>query len=71
MDHKKGQLASIELYAVVSELQVLINSKLEKVYQPAKNELLLQLYVPNIGKRLLRILAGKVIYLTDFKPGAV
>lgn len=64
----KTQIASIELYALVSELQVLVNGKVDKIYQPAKNELLLQFHVPNIGKKILRIVAGKLMYLTDFKP---
>jgi len=63
----KNQIASIELYAIVSELQILLNSKLDKIYHPSKPELLLQFHVPNVGKRLLRIVSGKYMYLTDFK----
>lgn len=66
----KNQIASIELYALVSELQVLLNGKIDKIFQPAKTELVLQFHVPNLGKKLLRVVAGKFMYLTDFKVSA-
>ncbi|MBW3021716.1 NFACT family protein [Candidatus Woesearchaeota archaeon] len=63
-------IAPNQLYALVSELQILVNGKLDKIYQPEKTELLLQFHVPNFGKRMLRIVAGKYMYLTDFRlPG--
>ncbi|MEA3429650.1 MAG: NFACT family protein [Nanoarchaeota archaeon] len=66
----KTQLASIELYALVSELQVLLNGKIDKIYQPNKNELVLQFHIPSTGKKILRIVVGKFMYLADFKAAA-
>ncbi len=63
----KQELASLELSYLVGELQHLVGGKIDKIYQPSKEELLLQFYVQNKGKLLLRILSGKFIYLTTFK----
>ena len=63
----KSNLASLELNYSIKELQFLIDSKIDNIYQPDKKELILQFYVPNKGKKILRILAGKELYLTETK----
>ncbi len=70
MINMKNQLASLEVAAIIKELQFLIGGKIDKIFQPVSNELLLQLHVSNHGKQLLKIIAGKAIYLTKHKTNA-
>ncbi|MEK6817003.1 MAG: hypothetical protein AABY09_05290, partial [Nanoarchaeota archaeon] len=60
-------LSSIEVAAVVKELQELVNSKVSQVYQPSKEEILIELFKTSTGKFLVRIVPGKCIYVTSFK----
>lgn len=64
----KGQVSALELHYVVEELKFLVSGKVNQVYHPDKNELLLQFHVPNKGKVLLRVLVPNFLYLTNFKP---
>src|SRR3989344_5297745 len=63
----KKSLASIELAAIVNELQFLVKGKISKIYDYGEKELLLQLHAQNQGKQLLRIIPGKLLNLTDKK----
>lgn len=60
-------LTSIEVAAVVKELQELVNSKVSKIYQPDNTEIVIEFFKTNKGKFLLRIVPGKTIYVTTFK----
>jgi len=64
----KQNLAALELHYVIKELQFLIDSRLDKLYNPTKKELILIFHVPSKGKHILRILGGKFLYLTEYKP---
>ncbi len=63
----KQELAAIELRYLVDEFQALVDSRIDKIYQPEKDELLFQLYQRGQGKRVLRVLPGRFIYLTTNK----
>jgi len=63
----KDDIAAIELRHLVAELQILTGAKVDKIYQPEKYSLLFQLHKTGLGKQLLRILVGKLIYLTSKK----
>ncbi len=63
----KKSLSSLELAALVEELQQLAGGKITSVYHPAERELLLQVHVRSKGKELLRIIAGKWLCLTRSK----
>ncbi len=63
----KKQLASLEIHYIVQELQALINSRVDKIYHSKNEELIIQFYVQNIGKKILKILPGKNLYLTEIK----
>ena len=63
----KTEISSLELHYLLKELQSLISAKLEQVYQIGKDELILQLHVPGVGKRILRIILGKLMYLASHK----
>lgn len=64
----KTELTSIELRFLTTELQGLVNGKIDQIYQPKEEELLLQIHVPSKGKQLLHIVLPSFIYLTAEKP---
>lgn len=57
----------MELAAIIHELQSLVKGKIDQIYQPSDEELLLQLHVPGKGKQLLKIIPGKWLCLTSKK----
>ena len=66
----KSNLTSLEIHYLVKELQFLIDSKVDNVYNPKKEELILQLHISNKAKQLLRIISGKLFYLASIKEPA-
>jgi predicted ribosome quality control (RQC) complex YloA/Tae2 family protein len=48
-------------------MQFLKDSRVDKIYHPRKEELLLQFHVTGKGKSILRIISGKFVFLTDYK----
>jgi len=64
----KNQVSALELHYLVDELKFLVGGKINQVYHPDKNELLLQFHVPNKGKVLLRVLVPNFLYITNYKP---
>lgn len=64
----KTELTSIELRFLTTELQKLVNGKIDQIYQPKEEELLLQIHVPSKGKQLLHVVLPSFIYLTAEKP---
>ncbi len=67
----KKSISSLELAALVNELQFLVNGKVSNIYHPEKNMLLLQLHAPGRGKQLLKIISGKWLCLTAQKENAL
>ena len=63
----KTQLASLEVNYLVKELKILVNSRVDKIFQTGKKEFYFQFYVSSVGKKILRI-TDKLIYLTEKKP---
>lgn len=63
----KSQLSSMDLYFLSKELQLLIGAKIDKIYDLAKKQLIINFHVPSKGKKQLFIDAEKTLYLTDFK----
>ncbi len=66
----KTSLSSVELAAMIHELQLLVNGRIDQIYQPEKKELIISIHLPNRGKQLLRILVGAAIYLVTEKTEA-
>lgn len=60
-------LSSIEVAAVVKELQELVSSKVSQVYQPSKEEILIEFFKTSTGKFLVRVVPGRCLYVTSFK----
>lgn len=63
----KKQLSSIDLHFLLKELEVLKDSRIDKIYQPEKEIIVFSLHKTNVGKKLLRIDVGKTIYLLEEK----
>lgn len=61
----KEEMSSVDVYAVVMELQFLIDSKLEKAYQHTADEIRLKLQEFKTGKYDLILEAGKRLHLTE------
>jgi predicted ribosome quality control (RQC) complex YloA/Tae2 family protein len=66
----KTNLASIEIHYLVNELQFLIGSRVDNIYHPKKDEIILQLHTSGKGKQILRIISGKLFYLASVKEPA-
>ena len=67
----KKSISSLELAALVNELQFLVNGKVSNIYHPEKNILLFQLHAPGKGKQLLKIISGIWLCLTTQKENAL
>ena len=63
----KKQLSSLDFHLLLKELEVLKDSRIDKIYQPEKDLLILSLYRTNVGKKLLRIDIGKSLYIAQEK----
>jgi len=63
----KTELSSLELHYLIKEIQPLVGGKVEQIYQIGKEELILQLHIPSQGKRILRCILGKMMYLASGK----
>ena len=62
----KTDTSSFDLYYIIKELQFVIDSKVDKLYEHEKN-LLLQLHVPSKGRTLLNIVVPNYIYISSKK----
>ena len=60
-------LSALEIHYLLKELQFLVDSKIDKIYNPSKKELILQFYVSTKGKFQLKV-DEKSIYLTQKFP---
>jgi len=61
------QISSLELYFSVKELKILENSRVDKIYNNGREEIFIQLHKSNIGKKILRVIVGKIIFLSRTK----
>ena len=66
----KSQFSSLELNYITSELQFLVNGKVDQIHCPTQKELLIQFYIANKGKKILRIIVPKIFFLTEIKTQA-
>ncbi len=61
----KLELSAFDIHYVVKELGVLVGAKVDKIYLPHKDELLIRFHKTGMGKLMLRILTSKCLYLTE------
>lgn len=67
---EKESLSSVDIAALVAELQALIGARVEKVYQIGKEEIRLKLRQKDKGAIDLVIEAGKRVHITRYKRAA-
>lgn len=63
---KKG-FSSLELHYVVKELQALVDARVDRIYHPHQECLLLQFFVSSQGKKVVKILLPGFMYITAHK----
>jgi len=61
----KEEMESLEIRAAVNELKSLEGGFVKKIYQPNRGEILIRIYVPEEGKKMLLFKVGKGLYLTE------
>lgn len=64
---KLKQISSIDSHYLVKELQVLKDSRVDKIYQPEKNIIIFSFYKTNVGKKILKIIIGQAFFLVEDK----
>jgi len=64
----KSQLTALDLHYLLKELRQFISAKVDQIYCPSKKEIILQLYLTNVGKKILMIKAPDALWLADVKP---
>lgn len=75
MQIMKEQMESLEIAALLRELKDLEGGFVKKIYKPGEKEILLRIYVPGEGNKMLLFKLGKGLYLTErdkenpMKPG--
>ncbi len=62
----KEEITAFELGFLAEELQELADAKIEKIFHVLPKEIVLQLHLPNIGRKILRI-SPNFIYLASQK----
>jgi len=65
----KRQLSSLDLHYLLKELDVLKDSRVDKIYQPEKNIIIFRFFKSGVGKKLLKIDVTRSLFLTDEKTG--
>ena len=65
------QISSLDLRLLALEIAEICPSKLYKVYQPSKKQLVLQFHVKNKGRALLRVRVPNAVYLSDLKENGM
>jgi len=63
----KEEIAAFELNFLVDEFQQLIGARIDNIYHILPKEIILQLHITNIGKKILRIMPH-LVYLASQKP---
>jgi predicted ribosome quality control (RQC) complex YloA/Tae2 family protein len=61
------QISGIELYYLINEFQILIDGKVDKIYQISEKEFLFNFHIPKLGKKSLRINIPNYTYFTQKK----
>ena len=63
----KSELSSLDLHFIVKELKVLVDSKINRVFQHGRKEFTFELHVTGKGRHFLRVDLPKFIYLSSSK----
>lgn len=60
----KIEMSALDLKYAVEELQELVGGRVDKIYQIGKREFFFRFYVPNKGKKILKLFLPNLMYLT-------
>ena len=60
------ELSAMDLHYLLKEFEIVFNSKVENIYQKA-GTLFLVLHISGEGKKILKIMLPKYVYLTEYK----
>ena len=63
----KKQLSSLDMHLLLKELEILKDSRVDKIYNPEKNILVFSLYKSRAGKKLLEINVEQSLFMADTK----
>jgi len=63
----RKEISALDLYYIVQELQEIVSGKIDRIFHPGEKELLLQVHIPNKGKKMLYF-TGSFLYFTNNKP---
>lgn len=61
----KESLSSLDVFALVNELQGIVGTRVEKVYHPELEHLVLALRMPREDKRYLHFLVGRWLFISE------
>ncbi len=61
------QLSSLDMHFLVKELKELEGSRVDQIYNNSYEEIYIQLHKSNVGKKILRVIIGKIIFITETK----
>jgi len=59
------QLSSLDVHFILKEFKYLENSRVDKIYSHEKGEIYIIFFKSGEGKKILRIISGKAIFLTE------
>ena len=63
----KTNITSLELHCLIKELKFLEGARIDNIYNPEKEELIIIFHIPSKGKQILRAISGKLLYLSSIK----
>ena len=61
------QLGSLEMYFLLKELKELEKARVDRVYNIGKEEMYIQFHKSGVGKKILRVILGKSIFISEEK----
>ncbi len=64
------EISALEIKHLLKEIKILVNGKVDKIYQPEKDQVILQVHVTGEGKKLLKVVSGKFLCLSSSKSSS-
>ena len=61
-------ITALDLHYLLGKLQMVIGAKVDQIYCPSKRELILQMHLPGVGKKILFFKVPDAIWIADSKP---
>jgi len=65
-----NEISALEIMYIIKEIKPLEKGKIDKIYQPENDELILQIHASGEGKKLIKIVCGKYLCLTSSKSSS-